>query len=148
MRERREPQLSRDRWATQVFQTQETLHKSEIPWKGTSSLLSSLPITNSGSSWTPALVMKGAECSGFSKHFGWDLFSLHLLTLHYGVSMATGACFGVLHVEGLYLIVSPCRGSLIMCPFLPTCLNRLHQEPVSLSMWYAETNAWGQCPRS
>lgn len=47
-----------------VIQTQETLHKLEVPWKGTSSFLSSLPIANSGSSWTLAPVMKGAECSG------------------------------------------------------------------------------------
>lgn len=109
MREREEPRLSRDSLATQVFQTQETLHKLEMPWKGTSSLLSSLPITNSGSSWTPARVMKGAERSGLSEHSGWDLFKLHLLTLHYGVSMATGVCFSVLHVEGLYLTDSPLR---------------------------------------
>lgn len=43
-----------------------------MPWKGTSSLLSSLPITNSGSSWTLARVMKGTESSGLSKHFWWS----------------------------------------------------------------------------
>lgn len=32
---------------------------------------------------------------GLREHFGWDLFRLHLLTLHYEVSMATGACFSV-----------------------------------------------------
>lgn len=34
-----------------------------MAWKGPSSLLSSLPITNSGSSWTPAWMMKGSENS-------------------------------------------------------------------------------------
>ena len=103
------------------------LTKLEMPWKGTSSLLSSLPITNSGSSWTPALVMKGAEC----KRFGWDLFSLHLLTLHPVASMATGACFIVSCVEGLYLILVPCQESLVTCPFLPSHLIGLDPEPVS-----------------
>ena len=116
-----------------------------MPWKGTSSLLSSLPITNSGSSWTPALVMKGAEC----KRFGWDLFSLHLLTLHPVVSMATGACFIVSCVEGLYLILVPCQESLVTCPFLPSHLIGLDPEPVSsLSRWRAETNARDHCLRS
>lgn len=35
-----------------------------MPWKGPSSLLSSLPITNSGSSWTLARVIKGTENRG------------------------------------------------------------------------------------
>lgn len=99
------------------------LTKLEMPWKGTSSLLSSLPITNSGSSWTPALVMKGAEC----KRFGWELFSLHLLTLHPAVSMATGACSRVSHVKGLHLIVFPCQESLVTCPFLSSHLIGLNQ---------------------
>lgn len=149
MREREQPRLSRDSLATQVFQTQETLHKLEMPWKGTSSLLSSLPITNSGSSWTPARVMKGTESSRLSEHFGWDLFKLHLLTRHYGVSMTTGVCFSVLHVEGLYLTVSPCRENLIMCYFLPTCLNGLYHESVpSFHEICTERNAQGQSPIS
>lgn len=83
-----------------------------MPWKGTSSLLSSLPITNSGSSWTPALVMKGAEC----KRFGWELFSLYCSTLHPAVSMATGACSRVSRVEGLHLIVFLVRKVWSRCP--------------------------------
>lgn len=100
--QKEEPRLSRDSSATRVFQTQEILHKSEMPWKGTSSLLSSLSITNSGSRLTLAQWWKGLKAVGLGEHFGWDLFRLYLLTQHYGVSMATGTCFSVLHVERLY----------------------------------------------
>lgn len=46
---------------------------------------------------------KGLKAVGLSEHFGCGLFRLHLPTLHYEVSMATGACFSVLHVEGCTL---------------------------------------------
>lgn len=90
--------------ANKVFQTQEALHKLEVPWKGTNSLFSSLPITNSGSSWTPACWWKGMKATGLQGHFGWDLFSLHLLALHYEITMTTSTCLNVLHGEGLYFV--------------------------------------------
>lgn len=90
--------------ASKVFQTQEALHKLEAPWKGTNSLFSSLPITNSGSSWTPACWWKGMKTAGLQGHSGWDLFSLHLLALHYEIAMTTRTCLNVLHGEGLYFV--------------------------------------------
>lgn len=85
--------------ASKVFQTQEALHKLEVPWKGNNSLFSSLPITNSGSSWTPACWWKGMKTAGLQGHSGWDLFSLH-----YEVAMTTSTCLSVLHGEGLYFV--------------------------------------------
>lgn len=38
---------------------------------------------------------------------------------------------GVLHVEGLYLTVFPCQENVILCHFLPSCLNGLYRESVS-----------------
>ena len=90
--------------ASEVFQVQDALQKLEVPWKGTNSLFSSLPITNSGSSWTPACWWKGMKAVGLQGHFGWNLFSLHLLALHYEISMTTGTCLSVLHGEGLYFV--------------------------------------------
>lgn len=90
--------------ASKVFQAQEALHKLEVPWKGTNSLFSSLPITNSGSSWTPACWWKGMKAAGLQGHFGWNLFSLHLLALHYDISMTTSTCLSVLHGEGLSFV--------------------------------------------
>lgn len=90
--------------ASKVFQTQEALHKLEVPWKGPNSLFSSLPITNSGSSWAPAGWWNGMKAAGLRGHFGWDLFSLHLLALHYEITKATSTCLTVLHGEGLYFV--------------------------------------------
>ncbi|EDM10510.1 rCG55178 [Rattus norvegicus] len=47
---------------------------------------------------------RGMKAVGLQGHFGWNLFSLHLLALHYEISMTTGTCLSVLHGEGLYFV--------------------------------------------
>jgi hypothetical protein len=128
-----------------VFQTPEALHKLEMPWKGTSSPLSSLPITNSGFSWTPAWWWKGLKAVGLSQHFGWDLFRLHLLTLYYGVSMAIGTC----------LLCVTCRGAVPYnkiwwraTSFLDVWMESTMSLSPSFHVIGIEKNVQDQCPRS
>lgn len=72
-------------------------------------------------------MMKGTESGGPQRAF-W-MGSIQTAFAHPALWGFQGN--GVLHVEGLYLTVFPCQENVILCHFLPNCLNGLSRESVS-----------------